>query len=171
VPPDQVQDLAECHGIGHGEAQGQITGRLARSFDLELAAAADRRIARERVADPDAQVSVLRGRACLIRSSSSETRHEAQRAFERALDIDPQSIDAKVYLAITLVLNLLDGWSRSPLQDQARAEQLLLEVLEQDSNLAKGPYAPRTTSRSRSRSGSHSRRKPGLCAGRHGSHW
>ena len=124
-----------------GEAQGEITGRLARTFDLELAAAADRRIARERVADPDAQALVLRGRVCLIRSSSLQTRQEAQRTFERALVIDPQSIDAKVYLATTLVVTLLDGWSRSPQQDQARAEQLLLEALEQDSNLAKAHFA------------------------------
>jgi adenylate cyclase len=124
-----------------GEAQNEITGRLARTFDVELAAAADRRIARERVANPDAQALVLRGRACLIRSSSSPTRQDAQRAFERALEIDPQSIDAKAYLAITLVINLLDGWSRSPRQDQDRAEQLLLEALEQDSNLAKAHFA------------------------------
>jgi TolB-like protein/Flp pilus assembly protein TadD len=124
-----------------GEAQSEITGRLARTFDLELATAAGRQIARERVADPDAQALVLRGRACLLRSSSSQTRQDAQSAFERALVIDPQSIDAKVCLAITLVINLLDGWSRSPRQDQARAEQLLLETLGQDSNLARAHFA------------------------------
>jgi TolB-like protein len=78
-----------------GEAQSEITGRLARTFDLELATAAGRQIARERVADPDAQALVLRGRACLLRSSSSQTRQDAQSAFERALVIDPQSIDAR----------------------------------------------------------------------------
>jgi adenylate cyclase len=124
-----------------GEAQGEITGRLARTFDLELAAAADRRIGRERAVDADVQALVLRGRACLIRSSSLPTRQAAQRAFERALVIDPQSIEAKVYLATTLIVTLLDGWSRSSQQDQARAEQLLLEVLEQDSNLAKAHFA------------------------------
>jgi adenylate cyclase len=134
-------DRFEIDRANLGEAQGEITGRLARTFDLELAAAADRRIAREGVADPDAQALVLRGRACLIRSSSPRTRQEAQRAFERALVIDPQSIDAKVYLATILLFNLLDGWSRSPRQDQARAEQLLLEAVEQGSNLAKAHFA------------------------------
>ena len=124
-----------------GEAQGEITGRLARSFDLELVTAATRRIAQERVADPDAQALVLRGRAWLGRPSSFETRQEAQLAFERALAIDPQSIDAKVCLAITLVINLLDGWPRSPRQDQKQAEQLLLEALEQNLNLAKAHFA------------------------------
>ena len=124
-----------------GEAQGEITGRLARTFDLQLAVAAGRRIAREGVANPDAQALVLRGRACLIRSTSLQARQEAQRAFERALLIDPESIDAKVNLATTLVINLLDGWSPSPPQDQARAEQLLLVAIEQDSNLAKAHLA------------------------------
>jgi adenylate cyclase len=123
------------------EAQSEITGRLARILNLHLVAAADRRIERERVADPDAETLVLRGRARLIRSSSLKTRQEAQRAFERALVIDPQSIDAKVYLAITLVITLLDGWSRCPRQDQAQAERLLLEALEQDSNLATAHFA------------------------------
>jgi adenylate cyclase len=123
------------------EAQGEITGRLARTFDLELAVAADRRIERDKVADPDAQALVLRGRACLIRPSSLQTRQEAQRAFERALAIDPQSVDAKVYLATTLIANLLDGWGRSVREDQARAEQLLLEALEQDANLSKARFA------------------------------
>jgi hypothetical protein len=78
-----------------------ITGRLARTFDLQLVAAADRRIDRDRVANPDAQALILRGRACFIRPSSLQTREEAQRAFEQALTIDPQSIDAKVYLRAT----------------------------------------------------------------------
>jgi TolB-like protein/class 3 adenylate cyclase/tetratricopeptide (TPR) repeat protein len=124
-----------------GEAQSEITGRLARTFHLELVAAADRRIARQRVADLNAQALVLRGRACLIRSSSLQKRQEAQRAFERALVIDPQFIDAKVFLAATLVITLLDGWSRSPQQDQERAEHFLLEALEQDSNLATAHFA------------------------------
>jgi adenylate cyclase len=123
------------------EAQGKITGRLARSFDLQLAAVVGRRMERERTANPDAQALVLRGRACLIRSASSQTREEAQRAFERALVIDPQFIDAKIYLASTLVITLLDGWSRSPQEDQARAEQLLLDALEQDSNRAPAHFA------------------------------
>src|SRR5262249_28879717 len=97
--------------------------------------------ARERAADPSARAWVLRGRACLIRSSSLQNRQEAQRAFERALVIDPQFIDAKVFLAATLVITLLDGWSRSPQQDQERAEQFLLEALEQDSNLATAHFA------------------------------
>jgi adenylate cyclase len=123
------------------EAQDVITGRLARTFDLQLVAAADRRIDRDRVANPDAQALILRGRACFIRPSSLQTREEAQRAFEQALTIDPQSIDAKVYLASSLVANLLDGWSRSLRHDQARAQELLLEALEQDSNLANAHFA------------------------------
>jgi adenylate cyclase len=123
------------------EAHDEITGRLARTFDLELAAAADRGIEVEKAVDPNAEAFVLRGRAWFYRPPSVQTRKEAQRAFERALAIDPQSIDAMVGLAATLVSNLLDGWSRSFQQDQARAEQLLSEALERDSNMSKAHFA------------------------------
>jgi adenylate cyclase len=122
------------------EAQDEITGRLARTLNFALVEDVSRRIDREKIIDPDARDLVMRGWASLIRSSSSQARQVAQRTFERALVLDPQSVDAKVYLAITLVINLLDGWSGSPLEDQARAEQLLLEVLEHDSNLAKSRW-------------------------------
>jgi tetratricopeptide (TPR) repeat protein len=100
------------------------------------------------VANPDAQALVLRGRACLIRPSSLQTREEAQRALEKALEIDPRSTDAKVYLALTLISNLLDGWSRSLRQDQARAEELLLEALKRVSNLANAHFEMGTLRRS-----------------------
>jgi adenylate cyclase len=45
------------------EAQSEITGRLARILNLHLVAAADRRIERERVADPDAETLVLSRRS------------------------------------------------------------------------------------------------------------
>ena len=91
------------------EAQDEITGRLARTLNFALVEDVSRRIDREKIIDPDARDLVMRGWACLIRSSSSQARQEAQRTFERALVLDPQSVDAKIYLAITLVINLLDG--------------------------------------------------------------
>jgi adenylate cyclase len=57
---------------------------------------------------------------------------EAQQAFERALEIDPAFVDAKVGLAGVLVSNVADGRSTSVEQDKARAEQLLVEAIEQD---------------------------------------
>ena len=52
--------------------------------------------------------------------------------FERALELDPRSIDAKVGIAMVLTGNVGAGLSNSSEQDLARAERLLVEVLDSD---------------------------------------
>src|SRR5439155_15895503 len=84
--------------------------------------------------DPDARDLVMRGWAFFYQPFSIANRQDAQRAFERALATDPRSIDARIGIARILVGNVADGWSSSVQQDEARAEQLLLEVLERDAN-------------------------------------
>jgi adenylate cyclase len=118
------------------QAQSEITGRLARTLNLQLLQAADRRVDLEKTNNPDARDLVMRGWAFFYRPPSMDSREEARSAFERALDIDPRSIDAKLGLARILVVNLADGWSKSAQQDQARAEGLLAEALERDANRA-----------------------------------
>jgi Tfp pilus assembly protein PilF len=68
------------------------------------------------------------------RPASVANLEEAERLFERTLEIDPQSVDAKIGLASLLVLKIKVLWSKAPQQDQARAEQLLLEALDRDAN-------------------------------------
>jgi len=115
-----------------GEAQSEITGRLARTLNLELLEQASRRIEQEKAANPDARDLVIRARALVYRPAVIAIREEARRLFERALEIDPRSIDAKSGLAELLVTTIKVGWSNSVQEDQARAEQLLVEVLERD---------------------------------------
>jgi adenylate cyclase len=116
------------------EAQSEITGRLARTVNLELVRDSGRRIELERAADPDARDLVMRGWAGFSRPFSAATMQETLRNFERALEIDPRSVDARIGIALFLLGNINYGWSRSQQQDQARAEQLLLEALESDTN-------------------------------------
>ena len=112
------------------QAQSEITGRLARTLNLQLFEAAGQRIDQERAADPDARDLVMRGLALFLRPFSITTRQEGLLAFERALAIDPESADARIGIANTLVANILDSWSPSPEPDAVRAEQLLNEALE-----------------------------------------
>jgi adenylate cyclase len=116
------------------EAQSEITGRLARTLNVELVRDSGRRIELERADDPDANDLVMRGWAWYYRPFSATTYKEARRDFERALEIDPRSVDARIGLATSLLGNISGGWSSSEQQDQARAEQLLLEALERDTN-------------------------------------
>jgi TolB-like protein/DNA-binding winged helix-turn-helix (wHTH) protein/cytochrome c-type biogenesis protein CcmH/NrfG len=116
------------------EAQREITGRLAHTLDLQLVEADGRRIEQMQRADPDAADLAMRGWALWFQPFSVATRQKAALAFAQALEIDPQSVDAKVGAATILVSNIGVGSSRSPQQDSARAEQLLLEAIEQDAN-------------------------------------
>jgi adenylate cyclase len=116
------------------EAQSEITGRLARTLNIELVRDSGRRIELERTVDPDARDLVMRARALLFRPTSLATYQEAKRAFERALEIDPTFIDARVGLAQVLVASRTEGMSSSGREDEERAEQLLIEALERDAN-------------------------------------
>jgi adenylate cyclase len=116
------------------EAQNEITGRLARALNIELVADAGRRIDRERAANPDARDLVMRGWAWCNKAPQFTYRKEAQQAFARALEIDPESADARIGLASGFVINLSRGLSTSPHRDEALTEQLLLEAIERDAS-------------------------------------
>src|SRR6516162_762324 len=116
------------------EAEDEITGRLARTLNLEIVKVVGRRIEQKRAVHSDADDLVMRGWTRYYRSSSKVDRLEAQRSFEEALEMDPESVNARVGVARILVGNMIDGWSSSFQHDEARAEQLLLEAVERDAN-------------------------------------
>ena len=76
------------------------------------------------------------GRALFLRPMSIVNRQQSLQAFERALSTDPGSVDARVGIANVLVANVLDGWTTSAQQDEARAKQLLTEALERNAGSA-----------------------------------
>ena len=123
------------------EAQDEITGRLARTLNLELVEASVRQIERERAVDPDARDLVMRGWVLSNRMASAGTGEEAQRAFERALEIDPESVDARIGLGEVLVSGEnMEGGSSSLHQNITRAEQLLFEAFERDPSRSRAHF-------------------------------
>jgi adenylate cyclase len=126
------------------KAQDEVVVRLARSLQLELMEAAERHIEQEKPRNPDATDFVMRGWAWYYRPNSDANLLEAQKAFERALAIDPQSVDARSGLALVLAeyvanvrKHVVDGVTISREQDLARADQLLREAADRDGNNAK----------------------------------
>jgi adenylate cyclase len=116
------------------QAQSEITGRLARTINFKVVEAESLRIERESALDLNPQDLLIRGWAALVRPISTAARRDALRIFEQTLEIDPDSVAARIGVANTLTWNIGDGWSTSVRKDGARAEQLLLEAIEGDAN-------------------------------------
>ena len=122
------------------DAQREIVGRLAQTLNLELVGDIGRRIEREQAVDPDARDLVMRGWSLYHRLRSVASTQEARRAFERALELDPHSVDARIGIANVLLVNLVGNFAPrshgSFEQDSVRTELLLLEAIESDPNNA-----------------------------------
>jgi TolB-like protein/Flp pilus assembly protein TadD len=129
-------DRFDANRANLAEAQDEIIGRLGRSLNVELLKDVGRRIEQERTIDPNALDLVMRGRAAVQGPASAARFEEALAFFKQALEIDPRSVEAKLAFGSALAGRAVDGWSRSRQQDLARAEELLLEVLEVDANNA-----------------------------------
>jgi len=105
--------------------QNDVTSRIAVALNLELVAAEAARPS----TNPDALEYILRGRAADAKPPTRESKTEAVRLFERALAVEPGSIDAQGRLAAGLAGRVLDGMSDSPAEDIKRAEALLAPAL------------------------------------------
>jgi adenylate cyclase len=80
---------------------------------------------------PDAFDYILRGRAALYNQSGStpESFHEAIALLERALAVDPSSIEARAWLALTLSESVLEQVTEAVASNIERAEVLIEEVV------------------------------------------
>jgi TolB-like protein/class 3 adenylate cyclase len=105
--------------------QNEIVGRIAAALNLELPIA-------EAARPPehlDALDYILRGRTALTRGRARENYAEGISWYERALEVDPRSIDAQSGLALTLVGRVLDVRADSRNADIERADRLIGQVL------------------------------------------
>jgi adenylate cyclase len=123
------------------KAQNEITGRIARTLNLELTEAVVRRLERDGLANLDAQDFVMRGWALYYRPASIAIRQEARRYFERALEINPQSVEARIGIGTLLVDDVVLRFTTSREQDVARADQLLQEALAREMNISMAHFA------------------------------
>ena len=116
--------------------RNELSGRLVRSIAVELIEAADRHLKSFQSRDWTSSDLVMHGRALLNRPFSAANRYAAIKSFEEALKAEPDSIDAKIGIGYALTANIADSWSMSRRQDEARAEELLLDVMRTDANSA-----------------------------------
>jgi TolB-like protein/DNA-binding winged helix-turn-helix (wHTH) protein/tetratricopeptide (TPR) repeat protein len=108
------------------ELQSDITGRIAVTLNFALIAAE----ANRPVEYPDALDYIFRGREFFFdRPPSRANFDEAIRLYERALELDPQSAEAKTYLAGALVNEVTQSFTVSRVETLERAEKLVDEAL------------------------------------------
>jgi adenylate cyclase len=117
--------------------QDEITSRIAAALDLELIAAE----AARGTDRPDALDYILRGRAVTAKPRTRANWAEMISLFERALALDPRSIDAQSWLANALASRALDQMADSAAADMARAEGLAGQALAASPRSLLGHYA------------------------------
>ena len=105
--------------------QNEITGRIAVALNLELIGAEAGRPTEH----PDALDYIFRGRAALAKPQSRDNYAEAISLYERALALDPGSVEAQSLLASALAGRVLEGMTNSRAADIERAEGLVEQAL------------------------------------------
>jgi TolB-like protein/DNA-binding winged helix-turn-helix (wHTH) protein/Tfp pilus assembly protein PilF len=100
--------------------QNEITSRIAIALNFALVGAE----AARPTANPDALDYMLRGLAAGLKPPSRDKYAESISLFERALALDPQSVEAQSRLAQNLAARVLDQMTDTEAADIARAEGL-----------------------------------------------
>ena len=104
--------------------QEDITRLIAATLSFELVKADAARPTQH----PDAMDCLLRGRAALG-TPSRESRAEQVNLYERALALDPRSVEAQGRLATALAARVMDNMTDTATVDMARAEVLAEQAL------------------------------------------
>jgi adenylate cyclase len=113
-------DIGDLFGL-----QNEITTRIAIALNLELT---NREAARP-TEHPDALDYILLGRAEYWKPNSREKFAETTSLFEKALALDPYSVEAASQLANMLAVRGGNRWTATPEADFRRAEELVGQAL------------------------------------------
>jgi len=113
------------------DIQDQIVGRLSRAVGLQLVDIEARRSERERPVNPTALDLVMRGQAVANRPATPQTMIAARAFFQRALEHDPENVDALAGLAATYVFEVLNSYYDTGREQRLQeAKDLIRRALE-----------------------------------------
>jgi tetratricopeptide (TPR) repeat protein len=115
----------DCSIGGLLTLQNEITGRIAVELNLKLIASEAARPNEH----PDALDHIFRGRAYIDKPASRRNFAYAIAEFERALALDPHSVEAQGRLATALASRVLDDMSDTPRTDLEQARRLVEQAL------------------------------------------
>jgi adenylate cyclase len=117
--------------------QDLVTSRIAVTLGSELVRV---EVARP-IQHPDALDYILRGRAAMGKPRSRENWALAASLLERALELDPQSVEAQSRLAGSLAGRVIDNMTDTATADVSRAEALAPQALGASPQSAVAHYA------------------------------
>ncbi|WP_426414094.1 winged helix-turn-helix domain-containing tetratricopeptide repeat protein [Bradyrhizobium ganzhouense] len=111
------------------QLQDQITARLSRSLALQLVLAESRRSEVERSKNPASADFTMRGLARQLGELSQTSTAQAAELFDKALQLDPDNVEAMIGKAGCIVTELILGWSVYPFADKTKANELIDKAL------------------------------------------
>jgi adenylate cyclase len=117
--------------------QNEITSRIAVALNLELIAVEAARPTEH----PDALDYILRGRAAADKPPSRDKYAASISLFDRALALDPRSVEAQSQLATALMARVLDDMTNSASADIERAKGLSEQALAASTRSALAHFA------------------------------
>jgi adenylate cyclase len=129
--------------------QDEITSRIAVALSSELNFAE----AAQSIDHPDAVDYVFRARAAAAQPKTREVYAEAVGLFERALALDPHSVEIQSRLASLLAARVLDNMTDTAAADISRAERLAGQALAASPRNPLAHYAKGQVLRAQSRPG------------------
>ena len=129
--------------------QDEITSQIALALGSELVIAEAARL----TGHPDALDYIIRGRAASYKPPSRDNFDKTISLYERALALDPRSVEAQSYLAIELTGRALDNMTDTAAADIARAEGLAGQALAASPRCSLAHYAKGQVLRAQNRYG------------------
>jgi TolB-like protein/DNA-binding winged helix-turn-helix (wHTH) protein/Flp pilus assembly protein TadD len=109
--------------------EGEVIGRIANALNFRLTRLESERGLRERGGNPEAFDLTTRGWALVHAAKNPNNYLSARAHFERAVERDPEAVNALAGIAWTSAILVLDGWSNSPTLDNAAAESAAAKAL------------------------------------------
>jgi TolB-like protein/class 3 adenylate cyclase/cytochrome c-type biogenesis protein CcmH/NrfG len=120
------RDLTDIFAV-----QDDVTQQIVDALAINLTEGDRQRLAPEHTGNIEAYDYFLRGRE-LWHRLTKETNIAARDLLQRAIELDPNFASAHAFLALTHVLDYLNGWSPSPPNSREQAEELATRAVALD---------------------------------------
>jgi adenylate cyclase len=120
------RDLTDIFAV-----QDDVTQHIVGALAVNLTEGERQRLAPEHTGNMEAYDLFLRGRD-LWHRVTKETNLAARDLLQRSIELDPNFASAHAFLALTHVLDYLNGWSQSPPRSREKAEEVAMRAVALD---------------------------------------